>query len=50
VRHSRHVWIGDFFARILRPVFVRATRRERSSWGGAAWTDPILSDPDELPF
>ena len=24
--------------------------REQSSWGGTAWTDPILSDPDKLPF
>lgn len=50
-RYTRLAPVGGFFDRLIGHHYLAArTRRERLGWGRAAWTDPILLDPDEIPF
>jgi len=43
--------IGGFFYRLIgRHHFAARARRARLGWGGAAFTDPVLTHPDDLPF
>jgi len=50
-RYTRFAPVGGFFYRLIgRPYFAARARRARLGWGRPAWTEPILIDPDEVPF